>query len=562
MSDQIEKDLKSVVRGEVSGDPEIISDHARDASIFNRTPRLVVFPHNTEDIQRLVNYVNIANQDGKGLHLTPRARGTDMTGGPLSDSIVVNVDRHLNDIDVVNKNELYADVAPGVEFTAFEQEVLPTHLTMPVYPSSKHYAAFGGMIGNDCAGEKTLRYGKMHDFVIWNEVVLHDGSVARFGRVGWEVVQQKMATDTAEGSIYRQLVPLLQRHHTLIKAHHPPVSKNSSGYGLWRVWNELDDTWDLGQLITGSQGTLGIITKSRIRLIHDHPHRTLVTVFIRDWQELPRIINAVLPFVPEMLEAYDDTTLAVAMQYRRQLAALHHISNFKMWRLLAKERVYKKRHQQLPPLTLLIELAEAEVIPLNNKIAGLQQVLLKDQLDFNVVSDRDEYHKFWAIRRESYKLLKDHTPGATATVFIEDFCVSPTQLPSFFPKVLQILHRHNIRATIAGHAGNGNFHIIPLMDLSLASERAKILPVMDEVHQLIWDHGGSISGEHNDGILRTPFVENQFGTDMYKLFREVKRIFDPNNIFNPGKKIGGTIDDITQSMITDNPVQKIKGIYA
>ncbi len=562
MSLQLEQDLKKLIRGAVRTDPETLTTHSTDASVFSRLPKVVVFPKTPEDIVRLVNYVNLANKNGESLHLTPRARGTDMTGGPLSDSIVVNVDQHLNQVELVSEGDLHADVQSGVEFTLFEKQALPEHLTMPVYPSSKQYAAFGGMIGNDCAGEKSLRYGKMHDYVVWNEVVLHDGTIARFSRLTREEVNHKMTADGAEGSIYRQLIPLIEKHDAIIQAHRPPVSKNSSGYGVWRVWDKETDTFDLGQLITGSQGTLGIITRSRVRVIHDRPHRTLIRVYLHDWQELPTIINSMLPFEPEMLEAYDDNTLRVAMQYRSELAKVAGMSSFKLWRLFGSERSYKRREHRLPPLTLLIELAEGEVIELNNKIAAVQRTLQEADLDYKVVSDENEYKKFWSIRRQSYKLLKDHSPNMTATVFIEDFCVRPKELATFFPLLLKILQRHEIKATIAGHAGNGNFHIIPLMDLSDESQRTKIVPVMQEVHNLIWQHGGTISGEHNDGILRTPFVEKQFGTDMYNIFREVKRIFDPNNIFNPGKKVGGTLDDLEKSLITNNPEQTTKKIYA
>lgn len=562
IGDQLLKDLKSVIRGQIKTDPETIKAHSTDASVFTRIPQIVIYPKSVDDIKNLVNYVNLANSSGPKLHLTARARGTCMTGGPLSDSIVVNVDKHLNGVEVIDQGDLYAIIEAGVEFTLFEQQALPINLTMPVYPSSKQYAAFGGMIMNDCAGEKSLRYGKMHNFVDWIEMVLSDGSVAKFEKLTRDQVKQKMTSNNYEASIYRQLIPLIERHNSLIKAHVPPVSKNSSGYALWRVWNQSEDTFDLSQLLSGSQGTLGIMTRARVRLIHDKPHRVLLSVFIRDWQELPEVINSILPYDPEMLEAYDDNTLKIAMKYRSELAKSAGIGSFKLWRLFGKERAYKRQYKKLPPLTMLIELAEDDVVTLNNKIAELQMALTKQRLIYHVTSDPDEYKKFWAIRRESYKLLKDHSPGITATVFIEDFCVQPAELPLFFPKLLLILYENNIKATIAGHAGNGNFHIIPLMNLSDPTERGKIIPVMQKVHQLIWEHGGTISAEHNDGILRTPFVEEQFGTDMYKLFRETKRIFDPNNIFNPGKKVGGTIADIERSMITENPIQKTRKIYA
>lgn len=562
MVDQVVKDLKQVIRGIVSTDNEILESHSSDASIFKKRPRIVVFPKSAEDISRLVKYVNLANKSGAGLHLTARARGTDMTGGPLSDSIVVNVDKLMNKVEVLNEDKLHAVVESGVEFTLFEQQALSPNTTLPAYPSSKQYAAFGGMIMNDCAGEKSLRYGKMHNFVDWIEMILYDGSIIKFEELTRSAVKEKMAGNDLESSIYRQVVSMVEKYQALISAHHPPVSKNSSGYALWRVWDQDRDTFNLSQLLIGSQGTLGIMSRAGVRLVHEKPHRTLLVAYVRDWAELPALINQVLPFDPEILEAYDEQTLRVAMKYSAGLAKSIDVSVLRMWMMFGRERKYRRKFNQLPPLTLLIELAEDEVAILNKKIIDIQTLMQSKNLLCRPISKKTEYNKYWAIRRESYKLLKDHSPGKTAAVFIEDFCVNPDKLGSFFPKLINLLNEHGIQATIAGHAGNGNFHVIPLMDFSNQAEREKIIPVMQRVHDLIWEHGGTITAEHNDGILRTPFVEEQFGSDMYKLFREVKRIFDPNNIFNPGKKVGGSLQSVRDNMISNNPDQETKQIYA
>jgi FAD/FMN-containing dehydrogenase len=158
-----------------------------------------------------------------------------------------------------------------------------------------------------------------------------------------------------------------------------------------------------------------------------------------------------------------------------------------------------------------------------------------------VITDKQEAEKFWIMRRESFNLLRQKVKNKQTVPFIEDFCVKPEVLPQFLPKLMAILKENDIKANIAGHAGEGNLHIIPLMDLSKEEERAKIVKVATIVYDLIISYKGTITAEHNDGILRTPYVEKMFGAQVYKLFEKTKAIFDPHNMFNPGKKVGGTL---------------------
>jgi len=147
-----------------------------------------------------------------------------------------------------------------------------------------------------------------------------------------------------------------------------------------------------------------------------------------------------------------------------------------------------------------------------------------------------ESQKYWTIRRESFNLLRKKVKGKKATPFIDDFAVQPKDLPEFWPKLEKILEKHDIKATIAGHAGSGNFHIIPLMDLTKKSERAKIPIVSEKVYELVAKYHGTITAEHNDGLIRTPYLEKMYSKKIIELFEKTKKIFDPENIFNPGKK--------------------------
>jgi FAD/FMN-containing dehydrogenase len=164
----------------------------------------------------------------------------------------------------------------------------------------------------------------------------------------------------------------------------------------------------------------------------------------------------------------------------------------------------------------------------------------------------EQANKYWTMRRESFSLLRQHVGDKRTAPFIEDFGIPPAQMPEFLPKALKILKDNGIKANIAGHAGNGNYHIIPLMDFNDPAVRGKIIPVADEIYKLIVEHGGTITAEHNDGMLRTPYLPLMYGEEVINLFQQIKDIFDPQNIFNPGKKVGGTKQDIKKYMAKHN----------
>ena len=195
----------------------------------------------------------------------------------------------------------------------------------------------------------------------------------------------------------------------------------------------------------------------------------------------------------------------------------------------------------LPKLVVLCELAEETEEALEHKTLEVKRLLEREKVIHRVLETEKEAEKYWIMRRESFNLLRQHVKGKKTAPFIEDFCIKPEKLPEFLPKALAILKKYNIKANLAGHAGDGNFHIIPLMDLKKESERKKLVPCAKEFYDLVIRYGGTITAEHNDGIMRTPFLKDMYGEEMYSLFREIKNIFDPHNIFNPGKKIGGTL---------------------
>jgi FAD/FMN-containing dehydrogenase len=204
----------------------------------------------------------------------------------------------------------------------------------------------------------------------------------------------------------------------------------------------------------------------------------------------------------------------------------------------------------IPKLILMAEFAEDTKEEALQKARSAAAVLRDLPISTKIARSETESAKYWTIRRESFSLLRKNLKGLYASPFIDDIVVHPDDYPHFLPELNEVLRDHNLLYTIAGHIGDANFHIIPLMDLSKPDQRAEILELQPKVYELVAKYKGSITGEHNDGIIRTPYLELMYGPEICDLFAQIKLIFDPLNIFNPGKKIGGTVHDIERSMIT------------
>lgn len=539
----LKEDLEKIVRGDVKNSNDVLEEYSRDTSLFKVRPEVVVFPKDRADVEAVVRYVREHKSSERNLSITGRSAGSDMTGGPLNESIILSFTKYMNAHDV-REDELYADVEPGLYYRNFEKEILPEHLTMPTYPASKNLAALGGMIMNNCGGERTLRYGQMREFVESVDMTLSDGNTYTFSELTKEELEAKKSQQDFEGDIYRRMHALVRDNWATIEDTKPHVSKNSSGYALWRVWDRTKDTFNLAQLFVGSQGTLGILNKARVRLLKEKQHRKVVALFFDSWDDLPRVVNALLPFEPETLETFDEETLKLGLRFMPEIA---HKSGQSFWSFLWKflpEALIGARMMEIPDLVVLVELAEESADDVERKTAQVIEKLQELDVIYRVLEDKEDEDKYWTMRRESFNLLRHHVHGKQTAPFVEDFCVRPEVLPEFLPKAVSLIESYGIEVNIAGHAGNGNYHIIPLMDLTKESERAKIPEVAEKFYDLVVEYGGTITAEHNDGIIRTPFVKKMYGEDMYSLFEEVKNIFDPENIFNPGKKVGGSVDYI------------------
>ena len=537
--------LPANFKGDLDVSDEVLKKYSEDTSIFSLRPSAVVYPKDVADLSALIHYTH---QHRGTLSLTARSAGTDMSGGPLTSSIVVDFLRYFNQIKDVGP--VRAVTEPGVFYRDFEAETLRYGVILPSYTASRELNTVGGMVANNSAGEKSLTYGKTERYVHSIKVILQDGIEYEFHKLSREELEAKKLQQNYEGEVYRRVEELIIKNQPTIEKERPTVSKNSAGYSIWNVWDKKADTFDMTQLFVGSQGTLGLISEITFNLVKPKKESRMLVMFLRakHLSELGEIINLVLDKEPESFESYDDKTFSVMLKVFPKLFMRLGGNPFKLARDFWPE-IKMVLSGGIPKLVLMAEFTgddDNEV--LHRTRVAEAAVQRKYNISTHVTRSKAEANKFWVIRRESFKLLRENVQGKHTAPFIDDLSVEPKYLPEFIPKLYRILDEYNLVYTVAGHVGDGNFHIIPLMDFSHHDFVKIINELSERVYTLVGEYHGSITGEHNDGLIRTPYLHKMFSPEMLAIFSEIKEIFDPHRIFNPHKKVDPDINLLTSAI--------------
>lgn len=538
MDDIVQALAKAGFKGEADTSPVTLDLYSHDASMFELVPKLVVKPTDSKDVERLVKLVAAQKKTNPHLSLTARSAGTDMSGGAINDSIIVDFRAHFTKLERVTPNT--AHTQPGVLYRDFEPETLKHGALMPSYPASRDLASVGGMVNNNSGGEKSLEFGKTENFVTELQFVFADGVQRTVKPLSKPELAKKMKQKDFEGEVYRKLFKLVDGHYDEIKAAKPHVTKNSTGYNLWDVWDRQTGIFDLTKLIVGAQGTLGFVTDIHFRLVPARKHSGLLVLFMRDIDDLGEVIPKVLEAKPVTFESFDDATLWLSIRFMPSFLKLLGWKRFiHLLVTLIPDGLQLLRG--IPKLVLMVEFNGETEVEVRQKIHALHSELNKHRARYEINGFEEDptegkSEKFWIMRRYSFQLLRSKVKDKHTAPFIDDFVVPPAHLTAFLPKLRKIIKKYKLFATIAGHMGDGNFHVIPLMKLEDPRDRKKILPAMKEVNNLVLKYEGSLSGEHNDGLVRGPWLKMMYGPAMLKHFQEAKDIMDPQGIFNPHKK--------------------------
>ncbi|MES2876695.1 MAG: FAD-binding oxidoreductase [Patescibacteria group bacterium] len=538
----IQKELAKIFKGELEADEQTREFYSHDASLFELKPDVVGYPKDVDDLKAAILFVSEHKKDNPNLSITPRSRGTDMSGGAIGDSIVLDVSKHMTTLVKVDAKQ--ATVQPGMMYKDFEVETLKHGALMPSYPASRDMASVGGMMSNNSGGEKSLEYGKTDNFVTELKMVLADGNEYVVGPLTKAELVRKMAQGDFEGDLYKKTFELLEAHYDQIQAAKPNVSKDSTGYHLWNVWNRETGIFDLTKLFVGAQGTLGLISEGTLRLVPHREHSGLLVMFLKDINNLGELIPAVLKHNPATFESFDDKTLWLSIKFMPSFLKLLGPKRFIALLInLIPDGLQLLRG--IPKLVLMVEFNGDTEEEVRSKVAALHKDLGIKRAQYMIngfeeTPTEGKSEKFWVMRRYSFQLLRSKVKDKHTAPFIDDFIVPPVHLAEFLPKLRKIIKKYKLFATIAGHMGDGNFHVIPLMKIEDPKERAKLEPAMKEVNNLVIHYGGSVSGEHNDGMVRGPWLKEMYGDEVLGYMKQIKTIYDPQNIFNPHKKTDAT----------------------
>lgn len=529
--------LEDIIEGELHDDKQTLDIYSTDASIFRVQPDTVVFPKNLNDVKNIVKQVSDLKQQGEPVSVTPRAAGTCMSGGSLTNSIMLDMTKYFHGVGEVDVHHKLISVGSGAYYRDVEKALLPKQLLFPPYTSSKDLCAIGGMIGNNASGEKSLRYGATVNWVHSIHIVLSDGEEYQFGPLSISELDDKKRLDTFEGHIYREIDSLLTENTNVINQARPTVRKNAAGYGLWHIWNKDRTEFNLAKLFVGAQGTLGILSGATLSVIDNPKSTRMIVIAIDSLSHLAEAIKIILAERPEGLEVYDKHTYELAKIYMPDDAA----------------RTTMSEGNQM---VLFAQFAEPSEDQTNHNAKVCLEVLKKHKFVGKYIEDADEAESYWKIRRASFKLLKEHAHGTKrAAPFIEDTIINTAHYGEFVASLEAILADYDMTYTYAGHIGDGSIRLIPLVDMESDGAAEKIFDLGRRIYELTFAFGGSMSVDHNDGLIRTPFLGHMYGQDVVALFEKTKQIFDPLNIFNPGKKVHGDLRySIEHVNRTNNPV--------
>ncbi|MGZ0168573.1 MAG: FAD-linked oxidase C-terminal domain-containing protein [Planctomycetales bacterium] len=524
---RILEDLSGDFDGDLRCDDVAVAMYASDASLFEVKPLGVAFPRDAADVATLTRYASETD-----LPLIARGAGTSVTGAALGSGLIVDFSRYMNEI--VLESESSVTVQPGIVLSQLNRELRKQGRYFPPDPSTAEVTTLGGMVAVDSAGSRAVRVGSTRDHVISLEMAVAGGHLLYFGKESLDFQRgatapviatsfvepadgeedRSMAAATAKREIVSRLSKLLEDNHELIQKHQPQLLRNTSGYYLRGVRN--NDVLNVPRLIAGSEGTLGLMTEITL---HTSP--------------LPEFRSVVLLLFGKMEDAIDSVLTVTA----QQPSACDLLDR----RLLMLGRENDSRFASFIPPTaeagLLIEQTGFSEQQARDRIEMAISAVKAEHPDVVVAIeawDFDGVEFLWELPHRVVSLLARMRGGTRPLPFIEDVAVPPEALQEFFVRIQKVLHKHDVTASLYSHAASGQIHMRPFMSTPRQKDGRRLDALIRDFNDVAVSLGGTISGEHGDGLSRSAYVKNQYGP-LYSVFRQVKDIFDPHNLMNPGK---------------------------
>jgi FAD/FMN-containing dehydrogenase/Fe-S oxidoreductase len=514
------EELGERLRGKLAHDPLIRSVYATGACLYRVEPLAIVWPDGVRDILEVVEFAR-----ANGIPIIARGGGTSRTGNELGRGIVLDFSKYMNKILELDLQGRKVTVEPGIVLSELNHFLKSHGLFFPPDPSTKDHCTIGGMIANNSSGPMSVKYGTTRAYVESVEVVLANGEIMVTGP--FPPGEPRGREGSRERHIYGEILRILESYKDAMARERPFCTKDSSGYHLWGVMC-CDGSVDLTPLIVGSEGTLGIVTKATLRLMPILPSRLSGLVYFEDVSTVGEATQLILQYGPSMVEIME----------RRILE-------------LARER-FPSLKPHIPDGTeaiLVVEIEGERECDLESPFHEMGERLVEEGLarEVRIAQSPQEAALFAKMRSISGPILNTMRGSRKPRAFIEDPAVHPSRLPEYIRGLREIFQKYGVEAAIYGHAGDGNLHSMVMIDLSEPEAVALMEAISREVYDLVLRLKGTISGEHGDGRLRSQFLPKQY-PELYGAFVEIKRAFDPENIFNPGMIVGAEEGLLTKDL--------------
>ena len=508
---EIEAELRKRVEGDVHFDRYSRLLYSTDASIYQIEPIGVVVPRHKADVQAVVE---IANKFS--VSVLPRGGGTSLAGQAVGHSIVLDFSKYMQNVLEVNREELWCRVQPGLVQDELNAHVRSMGLQFGPDTSTSNRATLGGMIGNNSAGAHSLTYGKTLDHVLELTVLLADGSEVALKDLSPDELEQKCREDSLEGRIYRQVSRIAQEHKNEIVARYPKIMRRVSGYNLDEFIKP--QPFNLSRILVGSEGTLGTVVEAKMRLVPKPKWTALDVIHFHDDLTALEASQTILETAPYALESTDKMILNLARGNIEQSRRLGFV-------------------QGNPDSLLMVEYAGDTEAEVKDQVLKLEELRKARRIGYaaTLAFKPEEVKAIWGVRKAGLGLLLGTKGDKKPIAFVEDTAVEPAKLPEFIKRFREIVTRHDTVAGYYGHCSVGCMHIRPLINLKEEGEAKKMVSIANEISDLVLEFNGAMSGEHGDGLARSHFNKKLFGPVLYEAFQQVKRVFDPKNLMNPGK---------------------------
>ncbi|HEX5107064.1 MAG TPA: FAD-binding and (Fe-S)-binding domain-containing protein [Vicinamibacterales bacterium] len=505
--------LEAQVQGEIRFDKVSRALYSTDASVYQIEPLAVVVPRSRDD---LLTVVRICARFR--CPLTMRGGGTSQAGQAIGPGLIVDTSKYLNALLELNVAERWARVEPGLVLDELNARLRPHGLRFAPDVSTASRATVGGMMANNSSGARSVLYGKTIDHVIEQEVVLSDGSIASFKPMTADEVRLACASPSLEGACYRVTQELAQRLRDEIDRRYPKVLRRVAGYNL-DEFVKPERPFNLAKLMVGSEGTLGVVLSAKLNLVPLPNAKSVLAIQFASLSESLTAAPLVLRHRPSAVEVMDRFIL----DHTRQSPALHALRQSfidgEPESLLCVE-FYADRPEDLPP-----------------RMQALERDLREASLGYRYYHalDAAAQARIWSLREAALGLSMAMKGDLKSLSFVEDTAVAPEQLRDYIEQFLTIVGRHGTSAGVYAHASVGCLHVRPVVNMKTEAGVRTFAAIANDVSDLVLRYGGALSGEHGDGLVRSPFMRKMFGPELYEAFRTIKRTFDPDGIFNPGK---------------------------